>query len=149
MSAHNGVLQLLLCAAAIYTMFLLWGLLQEKSAFDAYESLVQHIALAAVSTTCSLSMNASIMECCLTFAKRSCRVSWRRCISCTVAVTRHAHEMLQKRSALRHSRQLVATARLSRVVRAAKTTDWCVSLRVTATCTLPAYLRTPVNCVMA
>lgn len=28
--ARNGIAQLALCALAIYTMFLLWGLLQEK-----------------------------------------------------------------------------------------------------------------------
>jgi len=31
MAGRSGILQLALCALTIYTMFLLWGLLQEKS----------------------------------------------------------------------------------------------------------------------
>lgn len=34
MAKPSGLLQLALCALTIYTMFLLWGLLQEKSRFS-------------------------------------------------------------------------------------------------------------------
>ncbi|KOS14346.1 udp-galactose transporter [Malassezia pachydermatis] len=38
MTARNGVVQLALCAISIYTMFLVWGLLQEKITTTVYKS---------------------------------------------------------------------------------------------------------------
>ena len=37
-AARNGVLQLALCALAIYTAFLVWGLLQEKITSTVYHT---------------------------------------------------------------------------------------------------------------
>lgn len=42
MAKQSGLLQLALCALTIYTMFLMWGLLQEKSMSSATDASHQH-----------------------------------------------------------------------------------------------------------